>query len=249
VKAHLINEDWELRCPTIAFKHFKHTKTGHNLRQFTKTLLEDDLNIKPSQVMLFHYICLFTQTIIQTSLYTSNVFVILKIGWIMADNAAENVKAFNLEDFQEDNEARYDNETDEELEDIESSDNETTDNNDSSNIATTLGDPENYDNVMDGMENWSNSSFERLGCNAHAIQLVLKEVVSKNKLSKEIVDCILSTVKFFHQSPRYHQKLVEKTKLAVITPGTTRWNSTVFALQRFLVVSKEDLIQASLYPS
>jgi hypothetical protein len=46
-----VDEEWNLRTITIGFKHFDHTKTGHNLRQFVKTVLTKELDVKPFQVV------------------------------------------------------------------------------------------------------------------------------------------------------------------------------------------------------
>jgi len=160
----------------------------------------------------------------------------------MADNASENIKAFDLHEFNTDSRNDYDGETeDDDTDDTADSSSSDIDNNaaeqlDEVNYSNLTTPPDINVNELDMDEHIS--TFERLGCTAHAVQLVLKEVVCKNSKGKEIIELVNHIVRFFHNSPRYTGKLFKKTNLLIVSPGKTRWNSVIFALERLLRVIK-----------
>ncbi|CAG7828955.1 unnamed protein product, partial [Allacma fusca] len=70
VRVHYIDEEWKLRNRAIGFIEFQEHKTADNVREAFKSLIETDYGIEPSQ-----------------------------LGVVMTDNAAENVKAFDMKEF------------------------------------------------------------------------------------------------------------------------------------------------------
>jgi hypothetical protein len=169
----------------------------------------------------------------------------------MADNASENVKAVDLELFQNDINPRFDGDD----EDVDSSANESEDEDmpdtevrdlgleiprgeiQDEVLISTLGGPNQaHETATTSLREWSNADFSRLGCTAHALQLVLKDTIQKSGAALAISDYIGKLVTFFHKSSYWNSRLVKKTKLAILRPGTTRWNSTIFAMQRILQV-------------
>lgn len=162
----------------------------------------------------------------------------------MADNAAENIKAFSLEGFQADYGFRYDDE-DENVEAEEEDDNvdETAENLDEEALDhSEIEDVEEEDAVLIEEEisaesDWKNASFQRLGCLAHALQLVIKEALNSSQIAKELIKIVSEMVSFFHKSNTWTDKLYRRTKLHVVPIGKTRWNTVSIALERMLKVS------------
>lgn len=181
----------------------------------------------------------------------------------MADNAPENVKAFNLQEFITDSNTVYDGE-EEDVTEISSgdqssdADEQTPKEKSPAKESNDLEDDEYLDEVLlletedsedftqnelfveDALDleslDWSASSFIRLGCLAHGLQLVIKDTISSSPLAKTMVERIMAVITFFNNSNRWNSKLVTKTKLTVVTPGATRWNGIIFAMERLLKV-------------
>ena len=174
----------------------------------------------------------------------------------MADNASENVKAFNdLKEFTDDLEETFD---DEDWSDLEEEDGQQPEEEESSmdNLEDILAPSEEAtqcivngndarDAVVAALNEWGAAQFTRLGCTAHGGQLELKSCVAKNSVGKKIQQYLNRVVTFFHKSPKWTERLERKTKLAILRPGDTRWNSIVFSLERLLQVFK--IKQASLF--
>lgn len=170
---------------------------------------------------------------------------------IMADNAAENIKAFNLEEFKEDEIEAYDDEWEDiELEDeplkglqLEEEDifNEVGQDEGDALEGVDIEDVEPLDTKLlddfietEIIQDWKDASFDRLGCVAHALQLVVKDVLTSSKTSQELVKILNSMVSFFHKSNTWSELLVKKTKLQVVAVGKTRWNTVSIAMERLL---------------
>jgi hypothetical protein len=161
----------------------------------------------------------------------------------MADNASENVKAFELDEFCSDDIKIYDDD------DILSDDGSESSDEDGGYTLETGHDvphcdmdeenEEEYQKLEDALQNgvdWTTSAFKRMGCCAHALQLVIKDSVKLNKLASDMLEKVTRIISFFHKTSYWNHKLVGKTKLELVRPGATRWNSFVFALDRLLTV-------------
>jgi len=162
----------------------------------------------------------------------------------MADNAAENIKAFNIEGFRDDQELRYDDEDDdEELDEHDDTDEMPQEDNEELPCASEIQDVDQEDEHLLETElraesDWKDATFQRLGCLAHALQLVIKEALNSNKLAKDLIQNVSEMVSFFHKSNTWTEKLYRKTKLHVVPVGKTRWNTVSIALERMLSVRK-----------
>lgn len=179
----------------------------------------------------------------------------------MADNAAENIKAFNLDEFKEDEIEYYDDEWEDiELEDEGQKGNQL----DEEDVLNEVGQDEgdalegvDFEDVEDDdtklldefidndiTQHWKDASFDRLGCIAHALQLVVKDVLTSSKTSQEIIKILNALVNFFHKSNTWSELLVKKTKLQVVTVGKTRWNTVSIAMERLLKPSFVDHVNS-----
>lgn len=192
----------------------------------------------------------------------------------MADNAPENVKAFNLDEFINDSNEHYDGEVEENsTDDIEdqttddkSSDQPNEDDQESRNAEDAQEDdyinevtlletemPDNFTQNEVFMEDalnldsidWTTSSFIRLGCIAHGLQLVIKDTINSSSVAKKIVERVMAVITFFNNSNYWNSKLVLKTKLSVVAPGATRWNGIIFAMERLLKVCMHVKLEAT----
>lgn len=166
----------------------------------------------------------------------------------MADNAAENIKAFSLEGFQADQDLHYDDEEEDmimDVDNIEDPEDEIFDDDDEEiSYDSEFQDVEEGDEILLHNElraesdwDWKDSSFQRLGCLAHALQLVIKEALNASQTAKDLIRVVSDMVSFFHKSNTWTDKLYRRTKLHVVPIGKTRWNTVSIALERMLVVS------------
>lgn len=160
----------------------------------------------------------------------------------MADNAAENIKAFTLEGFQADEELRYDDEDGDEDVDTEEVADEIFEDLDievpcDSDIQDVDEEDEMIiENELRTESDWKEATFQRLGCLAHALQLVIKEALNSNQAAKDLIHTVNEMVSFFHKSNTWTEKLYRRTKLHVVPIGKTRWNTVSIALERMLEV-------------
>lgn len=164
----------------------------------------------------------------------------------MADNAAENVKAFDLGDFIEDTNPGYDGETSEE----DTSDDEAMDQRDqmdsddsneasaatSPNLDDDIGEAE-LDELFESVNEWAVTTLQRLGCTCHGLNLVMKECTTKHERAQELLNMVSKLVTFFHHSSFWANELKKKIGTNLVKAGTTRWNSNVLALNRLLEVT------------
>ncbi len=162
----------------------------------------------------------------------------------MADNAAENIKAFNLEGFQTDEDQHYDDEDDDEIvEDPidEAEDQDVEVPNDSEIQDVDEDDELLLENELRTESDWKDANFQRLGCLAHALQLVIKEALSSSQTAKDLIQAVNEMVSFFHKSNTWTEKLYRKTKHHVVPIGKTRWNTVSIALERMLSVREHTI--------
>jgi len=153
----------------------------------------------------------------------------------MADNASDMVKAFTADvEILTSSSSINDEESESDPEDSDTC-------SEASDTEYNLNEDYNYDEG-DNIESETPitinlpSSFTRLGCTAHALQLVVKECLKKCSAATKIQNIIARLVKFFKKSNHWSNKLLRKTKLQLIRPGATRWSSLFYAMSRLLKV-------------
>lgn len=161
----------------------------------------------------------------------------------MADNASENIKAFDLDLFKEDTTASFesDYDTDEESPDSNQAEDEPEEEEHEDilwkDIAEVNPDDElELEECVETGYDWSSATFARLGCVAHALQLVIKEALNKNSVAKSLIKIITETINFFHKSNVWTRLLKKKTNFTVLGLGKTRWNTVSIVLERMLQV-------------
>jgi len=100
----------------------------------------------------------------------------------MAENAAEMVKAFNLSDIRDSETSLSDADFVVDIEELDECDIEFTE----GHIWSTdleLDDEANEAKIVtEHLTQWSGCNLERLGCVAHALQLVIKECIKHNNV-------------------------------------------------------------------
>ncbi|CAG7725421.1 unnamed protein product [Allacma fusca] len=153
----------------------------------------------------------------------------------MADNARENVSAFG--------EANVFLE--EPVHELATDESESSDDENNSNDCDSCGDyiPDEMDDIefedhgeelVADTSLWSSTEIVRLGCVNHAIQLVVKESLSKNPCAVEVQSQLDKLLAFFNRSNFWHRRLVKKTGKGVVKIGYTRWNGFLLSLARLL---------------
>lgn len=75
------------------------------------------------------------------------------------------------------------------------------------------------------------TSIRRNSCLAHLLQLGIRDAL-KNKFVTNIIGKVNTIVTWFHKSNKQYMALRERTKLGLLKPCETRWNSTYYCLKR-----------------
>ncbi|CAG7732060.1 unnamed protein product, partial [Allacma fusca] len=160
------------------------------------------------------------------------------VGFIMTDNAQENINAFGSLDIIPQDAA-------DELEDVMLSDSNDEDdeinweNYRTLDLEDTIDVPrdnmdEQCEDIFEDICDWTQTKLIQLGCITHALELVIKECIRKNPRCSEIIAYMNRLTTFFSKSPYWHGKLVETSKIGLIKIGDTRWNGILLALKRLL---------------
>lgn len=159
----------------------------------------------------------------------------------MADNASEMVKAFSLAEFRKtDQQDEHEESSSDENDEYEDAECDLEENLQSMPVSPDEGQPLDVDveEIAQGIEDWAGTKMQRLGCNAHALHLVVTECIKKNTRAAEIKTRINKLISFFNYSNRNTAELMRKQNLKLIKPGDTRWNSLLYCLQRISKVCK-----------
>ncbi|CAG7825123.1 unnamed protein product, partial [Allacma fusca] len=215
IRAHYIDDNWNLKNHSIGFVDFRGHKTAENVRKEFKSLVHNEYGICPSQ-----------------------------LGVIMTDNAEENVKAFDMKEFTQEGAEEVDvscadDESSDESEEIEnnvvfSTDINPSDWEDMENEIPQLEDgDDNLADFVKDLVDWSETKMRRHGCTAHALQLVVRECLRKNPRASEIMRYVQQLIAFFN-STYWNQRLKSLANKGLIKIGDTRWNGFLLALQRIL---------------
>lgn len=83
-------------------------------------------------------------------------------------------------------------------------------------------------------------SWERKGCIAHILQLVVNDSIKKCEKAKPLLENLTQWINFFRRSPKWTEELKSKTggrDLKLV--GGIRWSAIFFGLERFTEVSFE----------
>ncbi|CAG7644655.1 unnamed protein product [Allacma fusca] len=201
---HFLDDNWKLKTFCLGFREFDGQKNADAIRNTFLHEVGIRYKIQPEQV-----------------------------GFIMADNARENVCAFGSsnvfldEDDADDEEQLTDDDDPENIDWVNCVDYQQDD-----LIGVQMGDDD--DAVFAETSKWASRDLIRLGCVSHALQLVIKECLSKNPQCKEIQAQLDHLTAFFNRSNQWHVKLIKKAKKGLIKVGDTRWNSFLLAVDRIL---------------
>lgn len=79
-------------------------------------------------------------------------------------------------------------------------------------------------------------TWERYGCVAHTLQLVVNDGLKHDKEAIAIVEYCNSIIQFFRKSNHYSTMLKKATGKILLTKCLTRWNSIFLALERLYEV-------------
>jgi hypothetical protein len=94
-----------------------------------------------------------------------------------------------------------------------------------------------FDNLQDQLD-----FLLHIPCSAHVIQLVVKNIL-KHSTVKEAIDKMIEVLGEISSCKELRLKILNMQKtegitVALVKPNTTRWNSTLNAIQRFIKYKK-----------
>lgn len=178
---------WELETYTLAFKHFPGSHTGDHIREA------------------------FEQELIERGIQLE------QIGCVVADNASNMGKAFNMSMIMEEK------------------------------WHINAADPEISEEEEAGLEDCSTvepdlptalNPCHRIRCAAHTLQLAVNGAIRGEQASKELLDVVNRVINMFRRSPLWTGRLKELCKKDLVPSTGTRWNSILAALKRLTQVCK-----------
>lgn len=93
--------------------------------------------------------------------------------------------------------------------------------------------------------------WKHFGCMAHTINLIVQDGLKSNTAVKEVLQKVKQIVTFFRKSPTNHKIVLNyqasqgvQTPLKLINECPTRWNSTLYMVERF--VQLENAVKTSM---
>lgn len=98
--------------------------------------------------------------------------------------------------------------------------------------------------LTEGMQEWMGASLKRNSCLAHLLQLGLNDTLKKDNPIKLLIAESTKIVSFFGRSPKFSDMLKQRTNgMTLIKPCVTRWNSTLYSLERLVLINVKKKVQ------
>lgn len=90
------------------------------------------------------------------------------------------------------------------------------------------------------LPNFDGTTIRRNSCLAHLLQLGIRDAL-RNTFGAGIISKVNTIITWFHKSNKQYMELRRQSKLGLLKPCETRWNSTYYCLKRICtdIISEE----------